>query len=183
MAEENNAMFGLKWKMSQQQIKAIGISIERISSDKNLSTYKTYKLPKPISFGESYYLIFDESELVKLGMYSETIENDPYGTKGKELFERIIALMNKTYKLDKTYCTTGNELYEESDEFYECLRYKGCGMWVATFSDTNKHIIVELRGLRRGTGFLVITAESNYFDNSSEKYENLKNEDDSKAFE
>jgi hypothetical protein len=182
-AQDNNAMFGLKWGMSTQQVKALGISLEKKSAEWNFSTYVADTMPKALSFGESYVLIFDDNSLVKMKMVSTDITEDPYGTEGKELFDRAVEMLSKSYKVEKVFCKSGLELYEDSDEFYECLNYEGCGYWVTGFVGENKSIVAQLEGIRRGTGYLTITAEANIFDKSLEKYKKLKEADDSQAFE
>lgn len=180
---QDNALFGLKWGMTTQQIKAMGISLEKKSAEWNFSTYAADTMPKTLSFSEGFVLIFDDNALVKVKMISKSITEDPYGTEGKELFDRAVEMLKKSYKVDKVFCKSGLELYEDSDEFYECLAYEGCGYWITSFIGDNKNIVVQLEGIRRGIGYLTITAEADIFSKSVEKYKKLKEADDSQAFE
>lgn len=182
-AQDNNAMFGLKWGMSPQQISAMGITLNKTGSERNFSHYTTDSLPKNLSYSESFSLIFDENSLVKMKMVSVSIEGDLFGTEGKKLFDRTIEMLSKSYKVGQVFCRTGLELYKDENEFYECLAYEGCGFWVTGLTGGNKQIVVKLEGLKRGGGYLTITVESLMFSKSLEKYEKLKESSDSKAFE
>ena len=70
------------------------------------------------------------------------------------------ALTEKYGKPGNNYQSTGSKLFKEYDEFYQCLAYSGCGMWITIYESADKSISLEIKGLRRGIGYLVITTES-----------------------
>lgn len=99
---DDSSIFGLAWNMSPAQIKAMGIKIEKKEAYLNLSVYTTDSLPKNIHLAESYGLLFeDDSKLIRIIMYSKTIENDVSGTKGKEMFDNLLSSLKKKYKEKK----------------------------------------------------------------------------------
>jgi len=160
-APVDEAMFGLNWRMTVDDVKANGVSLTKVSGTGNIETYKTDSLPRNISDGEEYRLIFSDGALVKLIAIGRNITGDPTGRRGKERFEALHrGLVEKYGTQGKLFQRTGSKLYRGADEFYECLRYAGCGMWVSTFETPTKDIALEVKGLARGTGYIVITVES-----------------------
>jgi len=160
-AQNNSAMFGLEWGQSPAQVIRLGVDMSKTQTDKNFHIYSTVSLPKNPTIAESYNLIFDgDSSLVKVVMVGKTIDADPYGTDGKEAFEAFNQLLAESYTLDKTHRVVGMNLYEESDEFYQCLKYPGCGLWMSLLNSPNKIIGLQLEGLQRGEGYLRLTVEA-----------------------
>jgi len=108
---------------------------------------------------------------------------DIYGSAGKDQFDNLVNLLKQKYKVENTYCYVGQELYKESDEFYECLNYDGCGNWAILMSSENKNISIQLCGLSRGEGYIRLVAEAKpEFSNALEKNKAKKNLKDSDAF-
>jgi hypothetical protein len=170
-----DAMFGLSWGMSPSQIKKMGIKIEKKGAQNNIYSYHCDSLPKNVSISDGYALYFDEdTALVKIIMLSNNIENDPYGREGKEQFDKMVTLLRQKYKVKDSFCYTGRKLYEESDEFYQCLKYEGCGSWTTFFESENKNICINIVGVNRGEGYIKISVEaepefSNAIDKSKQK--------------
>lgn len=186
LAEEStDAMFGLKWGMTPATIKKLGISLVKKEADRNFEDYTAKSLPKNISDVEFYLLRFSDGKLVKLVAFSENITGDITGSQGKEKFEVLRNVLQKKYGASTTpkrYQYTGNELYKEYDEFYQCLAYSGCGQWAEVFETPTKDIVISLVGISRGTGFLKINAEAvPDFSKALEKYKTLKNSADGNA--
>ncbi|MBN1450239.1 MAG: hypothetical protein JW963_04415 [Anaerolineales bacterium] len=178
-------MFGLKWGQSPDQIRQMGIALTKESSRNNLHMYKTDSLPKNLSLSESYVLIFaGDTALVKITMASRTIAEDPYGTEGKSKFDNLQKLLKQNYTMGKSFCSVGHKLYEDSDEFYECLAYKGCGMWTIFFSSDNKTIMLEIEGIKRGTGFIKMSVEASpEFTEAVKEYKALETSSDADALQ
>jgi hypothetical protein len=62
------------------------------------------------------------------------------------------------------------------------LAYSGCGLWAIGIETSTKVISLELEGLRRGTGYIKITAESApYFSEAVKKYKDFKSKSDKDA--
>lgn len=160
-ADGDEAMFGLKWGMSPNEVKALGTTLTKTKAERNLETYKTGSLPKNLSDIESYLLIFADGKLVKMVAIGKDIVNDPTGSGGKERFESLTSALTEKYgKPSNNYQSVGNKLFKEYDEFYQCLAYSGCGMWSSVYEPTDKDISVDLKGQRRGSGYIVLTVES-----------------------
>ncbi len=68
--------------------------------------------------------------------------------------------MDEKYVFDKEYKITGVSLYKESDEFYECLKYPGCGTWMSSYNTSSKKISLQLIGKSRGVGYIRIIMEA-----------------------
>lgn len=51
-------------------------------------------------------------------------------------------------------------MYRRADEFYECLAYTGCGLWMALFKTPEKTASIWLKGVSRGKGYIDVTVEA-----------------------
>jgi hypothetical protein len=161
VSAEGDALFGLKWLMSPKQVRAAGVEMTLVQGTKFLTAYKTDSLPKNYSMAEGYQLIFyKDSFLGKIIMSSVDITDDLYGSKGKEKFQIVYDQISAKNKLTNKFMYSGQELYKDRDEFYQCLKYKGCGSWIAFFDGDNKIIALELKPLERGEGYISIRAEA-----------------------
>jgi len=160
-ADGDDALFGLKWGMSVAEFKTAGVILTKLRGERNLETYKALSVPKPLSDVETYMFVFADGRLVKMSAIGKAIVGDPTGSTGKEKFDTLHKALDEKYgKPTQNYQSIGNKLYKEYDEFYQCLAYSGCGMWVSVFESPDKAIFIELKGSRRGTGQLEVTAES-----------------------
>jgi len=180
-----DAMFGLTWGVSPRTLKASGLVLVKKAVDRNIYVYSCNILPKNLSIAESYLLLFDgDTSLVKITMVSVTFTEDLYGTEGKEKFDDLVSLLiSKGNSVDKSYASVGNEVYEDEDEFYECLGYEGCGLWMALMSGENKRISINLNGLSRGKGYIRMTIEGPDFEKVINKYNGMKKSSDADALE
>jgi hypothetical protein len=182
-ADGDEALFGLRWGMTPAEVRAIDVTLTKSKGDRNLEIYRTTSLPRNVSDTESYSLMFADGRLVKLWAVGKNIVNDPTGSNGKERFEALRSALTEKYgKPTSNAQTTGNKLYRESDEFYQCLAYSGCGVWASIYETSEKVVSVELKGMSRGTGFLDITAEAKpQFERALEIYKTRKNKSDKDA--
>jgi hypothetical protein len=189
-SEKGNAPFGLMWGMTETQVtQLVGVEIKKkVDSDLPLGTtgvLQVTSLPKNLTMAESYYLIFvTEKHLQKIVMYSKDIENDVSGTKGKEMYEKIKMSLRKKYGSPTDQLeVSGLKLWEEWDEFYQCLDYSGCGNWMSAFEDEKSGMIIglELKGIRRGRGFIQLTYEGPFWSTYIDSKEKLESELDDNA--
>lgn len=160
-ADGDEALFGFRWGMTVAEVRDAGIETSRTRSEGAFETYRATTAPKPLNDMSVYSLVFANGRLVKLAAFGGDISADPIGTSGKERFSALRQILTEKYgppKIDTQ--TTGNRLFKERDEFYQCLAYPGCGMWVSSFQAEDKVIFVELTGLRRGVGLIKVTAEA-----------------------
>lgn len=158
---DGEAVFGLNWGMTPQEIKSSGTILSLKNKINNLYIYRTKSLPKNLNETRYYTLVFDNNQkLVKIIMIGQNITNDISGKKGKTKFEEIAAALVKKYEEIKSITEVGVKTYNEENEFYQCLAYKGCGLWVKMFEGKNKNITLQLNGLEKGKGYIDITVEA-----------------------
>jgi len=158
-----DAMLGLKWGWSPKDVKLSGAIIELKECNMTTCTYSLKKPLKTLSWAEGYSLIFGNDSLYKIRVYSVDITDDPYGTAGKSLFGTIDSTLSIKYRTKGSFMYTGRELYEEGNEFYQCLGYNGCGSWAKFFSDSGKSIVLELKPLGKGlnrSGYISMETEA-----------------------
>ncbi len=160
-ADGDEALFGLRWGMTVAEVKSAGTALTKAYRDRNMESYKAPSMPKNISDFESYSLIFADGKLTKMYGIGKTISNDPSGLSGKERFETLRSVLIQKYGqpiLNSQIMS--NKLFKEHDEFYLCLKYSGCGIWVSVFETPDKLLTIEMKGLARGAGFIEIAAEA-----------------------
>lgn len=151
--------FGLNWDMGEAEIKAVGFSHN--SEADGLKLFSSMSVPKAWSIGESYVAVVYQNRLIKVVAQSINFENDVYGTEGKEAYNDLKRLLTKKYGSPSSEIErTGGKLYDDSDEFYQCLKYSGCGGYISLYEVSGGVIGLQLKGLRRGQGYLTIQYES-----------------------
>lgn len=155
------AAFGFYFGLSQDQIEKAGMDSEVMSRD-GFVVVKTELAPLPWADAESYYLHFFENKLVKVVAAGKNITGDAAGTEGKEKYKSLqMALTEKYGKTSDSFHRIGTRVYKERDEFYECLAYDGCGVWLDFWDDSEKSINLSLEGTRtRGVGFIGIAYDA-----------------------
>jgi len=161
LAADDSAPFGLTWGMTAEDLKSLGVALAPQEHVNNMVVYKAETLPKNISDAEFYLVLFDESTgLQKVMMSSKDITNDLYGSAGKERFKVLKETFSSKYGAPiNSFEFVGRELFQDDDEFYECLKYEGCGIWLADWKSAGSSYLLELKGSRRGTGYIRITVE------------------------
>ena len=105
----------------------------------------------------------EEFGLMKVVWNSENFTEDPFGNQGKAEFDKLYdTLARKLGPGDKT-TIVGLVLWNERDEFYQCLDHAGCGGWIAFWRGTDSEdsvAMLQLKGLSRGVGYLSYGVES-----------------------
>ena len=174
------APFGLEWGLSKEQVTAMGVELTSTNPVKGIYTAKT--LPKNLSDAEDYVLVFkQEFGLVKVSALTSDITRDVYGSKGKERYSQLkTAVANKYGKPDDEFEYTDHGI--DSDQFYQCLAYDGCGAWASYWADTEGEtdgsIALNIRGVSRGTGFIHLSYESAAYYTAKEQEEAEKSRSD-----
>lgn len=162
-ADEPTGPFGLSWGAPISEITNQGVTLSKTDALDRLQIYEAKKLPKNLSIAETYSLIFDaEFGLQKVLMVSDDITSDSTGSEGKSIYATLKQKLTSKYSASTTNMEhVGLELYDEADEFYQCLAYDGCGAWLSVFEEehSNLGIILELKGLGRGKGYIKLTYE------------------------
>ena len=156
------APFGLEWGLSKEQVTAMGVKLTPL--DPTEESYATKTLPKNLSDGKYYLLAFMQGfGLVEIRVLTSSITNDVYGSKGKERYNELkTAIVNKYGKPSKEWeWTDGSRLYDDSDQFYECLRSPPCGLWASAWgNDTDGMILLEIASDKPGVGYISLSYAS-----------------------
>ncbi|MBV7404388.1 hypothetical protein [Enterobacter sp. ENT03] len=112
-------------------------------------------------FNEVYAAVDSKYGLYKVILF-KNINNDAFGNAGKSSFDNYEKVLTEKYGKPKDLLKViGKSLYTQSDEFYQCLNYQGCGAYSAFYSPINGGgVLMKLDGKSRGNGALNITYES-----------------------
>ena len=185
---------GLEWGKSKSNMTADGYTFSGCTLLlEGAIEYCNTVVKKPISFAESYTVYFIEDYgLLKVWVSGQTISSDIYGTNGKEKYNGVKKSLINKYSESEGYKANSYEwisqkLYNESDEFYQCLAYDGCGTHITYISSkddaSNKGIVsVELLGLNRGSGYISLTYESDEWGEALDSANAKQNQADEDAF-
>ena len=173
--------FGLAWGMSESGLQKLGFN--QVSDSGGLKVFSSVSAPKAWSKAENYVAVTYQGRLVKAAAVSMDFTDDIYGSEGKETYNQVKDLLTKKYgSPSKHYERVGGKLYDDSDEFYQCLDYSGCGAYLSIFDYAGGVISVQLKGKRRGQGFLTIGYESPSFAVAKKEIERGDLESDADAF-
>lgn len=156
------AAFGYYFGLTKEQIEGAGIELETKNEDGAMTIASTASAPIPWADAESYILSFYEGKLLKITVLGKNITNDSTGTEGKEKHKELRESLTEKYgKPSKSFHSVGNKLWNNADEFYQCLAYDGCGIWADFWFGNDRTIGVSLEGSgKRGSGFIKILYEA-----------------------
>ena len=185
MAKEITAPFGLTWGESKADLQNQGMAFYDCEDVDFAQACRTKILPKPLSIAESYLLLFHPRKgLVKVLMVGKTISDDITGSNGKADYARIKTSLTTKYgsPLGIEIEMVGRDLYDEYDEFYQCLAYSGCGFWVSGWEGSDgSSVFLQLIGLSRGVGYLRLTYEPKEYSQIVDDEKAKKSTDDDSA--
>jgi hypothetical protein len=154
--------FGLRWGMSPQEFGSAFDEIDRETEGDLLlitSSGTPDALPSNTDFLQA---IFWEDRLIKFTWASDNFTGDLDGSEGKKAYSALAETLTRKHGRGEEITVSGRELYEEPDEFYECMKYDGCGAWLTYWSspaNEDNVALLQLRGLGRGEGFLRYVVE------------------------
>jgi len=182
-AETNTGPFGIKWVASVEELESMGIKLKTISLKGRITIYISSKLPKNISMAELYFLFFDKQfKLQKVKMISKDITGDAYGSEGKKTYSTFKSKLQKKYGAPTIEIErVGLALYDGHGEFYQCLAYAGCGKWASAFETSDTAITIELKGKRRGSGYILLTYEGPSWSNAVDAMKSSTSKSDNDA--
>ena len=165
------APFGLEWGMPKEQVTMMGVKLTPSESVKD--AYWAKNLPKKLSDAQAYSLNFKQGlGLIKAIAVTGDITMDVYGSKGKERYNQLKTVIANKYgkpKVDLEWSALGPTSIND-EQFYQCLKL-GCGHWFSEWQDeiTNASIRLEIRGISRGTGYILLRYTSAASPTDSEK--------------
>lgn len=159
---KTQAAFGYYFGLTINQIESSGIHIDIIEKQGPFVLTRTNSAPSPWVDAEAYTLVFYEGKLQLILGTGKTITEDSAGIKGKQKYKELNdALIAKYGKPKISQHSVGHAVWNESDEFYQCLSYDGCGAWESIWTGGEKSITLRLKGLgKRGVGFIEISYQS-----------------------
>ena len=177
-AESMAGAFGAEWGWSYQRLKDAGAECQPVAMN-DFDAYKCSKMPKNLSKVDFFNVIFDEvNGLQKIRMVGQDITGDPYGTAGKQRYMDYKNAITKKYgpaSDDLTIEMVGLSLYKDSDEFYECLRYSGCGYYTSLWKlDPAGTVNVTIKGASRGKGWVELQYEGPEWASSLDRVKNAQ---------
>ena len=155
--------FGLKWGMHPGQLSSLDIEITDSSRTNDLTVVTAEEIPDAFAETKSVNLLFDRRlGLVKVRWTSLDIEADPTGTTGRAKYGEMRAIIMDALgePTDETL-VVGARLFDQEDEFYQCLAYEGCGVWSALWENSpSGGVLLSVEGTGPGQGFVQIDYES-----------------------
>jgi hypothetical protein len=159
---EITAPLGFTWGESKDDMIEKGVVFGECETRKLLVCVVITPL-KSISFVDVMIAKFDKNEnLVGVSMTTSDIKSDIYGSEGIDIYNDLKINISKLYGKPESYEYTGRSLFTKSDEFYQCLSYDGCGRYVSYWIQEGA-VGIEIEGVGRGSGYLLITYESKEF--------------------
>ncbi|MCX8650784.1 hypothetical protein J3U21_10965 [Gilliamella sp. B2776] len=152
-----DAPIGLTWGESDADVVS-KYKAKKVYVSDDIIFYELTEPPMTLPNFDSYMvLVHKDLGLMKV-VLREKIKDDPYGTKGKEEYFKYKKVLTKKYGKPESIEKIGLKLYKEIDEFYQCLKYTGCGSYSSYFAQFQ--IGLEIEGSSRGQGELQIIYES-----------------------
>ena len=149
--------FGLSWDTSPADFASqFTVAEQEVSGDLIIlrSSAEDESLPSNTDFLTA---IFWNDRLVKFYWASDNFTDDPFGSEGQAAFSTLSANLEKKLGVGEDWTYSGQELWKEPDEFYQCIAYEGCGAWITFWVNpgvANNIAVLELIGLDRGVGYL-----------------------------
>lgn len=155
--------FGLKWGMQQGDLSELGIKVSERSKSGDLTVVNSEEIPEAFADTKMVSMLFDRRlGLVKVRWISYDIETDPNGSLGRSKYGEMKAIIASRLgePTDETL-VVGARLFDQEDEFYQCLSYEGCGVWSALWEHApSGGVLLSVEGVGPGQGFVQIDYES-----------------------
>lgn len=158
--DDLKAPVGLSWGLTEKEL-VRKFSAVKTEEHSDLELYKISNPPIKLDDIDSVYGAIDKKYgLVRVVLIKE-FERDEYGFDGVELYRKYKKVLSDKYGEPESYEYIGRKVYSAKDEFYECLKYKGCGGYSSFFlPKSNSGLYMMLVGYGRGSGVLEIYYES-----------------------
>lgn len=163
-AQEVAAPFGLTWGASAAEVQeALGVVPSAEPLWGRLSSFRATRAPvTPPDTDVLLVAVDPDHGMGRVIWFSTPIEGDAYGSRGKEKYDELKAILTEKYgKPSNNMERTGVKLWKDRDEFYQCLGYDGCGIWMSVWDvgAPATTIGLQIKGIRRGEGVLIMTYE------------------------
>jgi hypothetical protein len=173
-AEAAPAPFGLDWGMQISDLTVRDIPVQSQTKSGNLTIVTVTQTPQMLEDTYLVSLLFDnERGLVKVRWLSNDIEGDAAGKLGRQKYAAVHRFVVENYgEPSDEALVVGARLFDQDDEFYQCLRYEGCGIWSAIWEqEPSGGILLSIEGLGAGKGFVQVDFESEGWQTAIERYQ------------
>ncbi len=162
-ARPAEAPFGLKWGMHLNDLEGLGVQINSTSKNGDLTIVNAKTMAQAFPDTATVNMLFDShAGLVKVRWIGKPITDDLVGTKGRAKYGEMkkMVLQNLGNPTDETM-VVGARLFDQEDEFYQCLSYDGCGVWSTLWEQKpSGGVLLSIEGEGPGRGFVQIDYES-----------------------
>ncbi len=173
-APKGPAPFGLDWGMQISALTARDIPVQSQTKSGNLTVVTVTETPQTLEDTYLVSLLFDAQQgLVKVRWIGNDVEGDATGKLGRRKYAEVRKFVVETYgePADEAL-VIGTRLFDQDDEFYQCLRYEGCGIWSAIWEqDPSGGILLSIEGVGPGNGFVQVDFESDGWQTAIERYQ------------
>jgi hypothetical protein len=185
-ADNKLQAFGLSFGQSLTEAETLGFQGVELKRDGEITTFLSRQLPRAPTNTEFALLAFhDAFGLQKVVWKSKDISDDPLGLEGKSQYARVAQLLTEKYGSEPPMKReiVGVVLYQEIDEFYQCLNYSGCGAWFSFWEGDFGTASVEIKSNgSRGKGWINVTYEGPEWANMHAQKKSNEQDRDKEAF-
>lgn len=162
-ADADNAPFGFEWGQTLGRVEAITGTPARPDLLWN-RVHAIHSETAPSLPPETDFISLSVDPELGLGRiiwFSDDIVNDAFGFAGKEKYFKHKARLSEQYGPPLSSGEIfARDIWNEADEFYQCLAHSTCGMYFAVWgTDDGLVVSLQLKALRRGQGYIEITYE------------------------
>jgi hypothetical protein len=164
-AQSAPAPFGLQWGMEVSGLTERYMPLQSTTRTGDLTVVNLTKAPRAPAETYLVNLLFDrEMGLVKVRWMSTDIKGDATGKNGRRKYREVRQYVVDSYgEPTDEALVIGARLFDQDDEFYQCLAYEGegCGVWSAIWEQgPSGGILLSIEGLGPGSGFVQLDFES-----------------------
>ena len=158
-AQVASAPMGFTWGQSVEDIENL-ISITERKETLWITTLVAKEAPINPPYTEKIEVIVDEIDgLAQIDWTSQRITNDPAGILGMfKYYKMVVALINKYGQPTHKFRHMEARRFDEINNFYQCLNYESCGQWFTAWSLENIVVLIELKGVSKGVGYIFMSS-------------------------
>lgn len=155
----DEAPFGLRWGMSTEEVRSLGISLQQDQTTRGLGAiFAASKLPKMISDVEFVSVNFGfNDKLVKVSAASKTFANDPYGRAAKQRYSELVAVLETRYGKGESHYDHDDSFTKPNDFVFQLKT--GHGAYYTNFKTSNVKVQIGLRGTDLNSAIYVLFYE------------------------
>ncbi len=149
---------GISWGLHENQLRDAGVRITQTRVEGVLTAVIMEDLPHPLDDTDTVIgYVHPAYGLNRVVWKGRPIHEDLYGILGREAFDAFEVRLSRSFGDPMSSKTVGNEKFTEDDEFYECLGFGNCGIWMSLWQTPTGYVVLQLESKGSGTGQLVLT--------------------------